>query len=62
MYLNTVSKDHGIVTGQNPWSTWETAEAVISELGFTPKARTVTPEEHSVDILKIYEANGYRRS
>jgi len=59
MYLNTVSSDDGIITGQNPWSTWKTAEAVVEQLGYTPKTRIVTPEEHTVTILAVYEQMGF---
>ncbi len=60
MYLNTVSKDKQIVTGQNPWSTWEMAESMIEQLGYTPKKRVVTAEENSVTILAGYERDGYQ--
>ena len=60
MYLNTVSKDNQIVTGQNPWSTWEMAESMIAQLGYTPKKRAVTAEENSVTILAGYERDGYK--
>jgi hypothetical protein len=42
MYLNTVSKDGNLVTGQNPWSTWAVAESVIEQMGYTPKKRIIT--------------------
>lgn len=62
MYLNMVSKDGNLVTGQNPWSTWEVAESVIEQLGYTPKPRTITTEENSISILGVYEAEGYSKA
>ncbi len=62
MYLNTVSKDERIVTGQNPWSTWEMAESMIEQLGYTPKKRAVTAEENTVAILAEYEHDGFKEA
>lgn len=57
-YLNHVVVDGRLVTGQNPWSTWGVAEAMIRALGHTPVARPITPEERSVDILARYHSDG----
>jgi len=54
MYLDHVVVDDRIVTGQNPWSAWSTAESVISALGHTPAQRPRTAEEYSVDLLAVY--------
>ena len=62
MYLNQVSKDGNLITGQNPWSTWEVAESVVEQLGYSPKPRVITPEENSVQILEIYESQGYEKA
>ena len=59
MYLNTVIKDGLLVTGQNPWSTWDVAESMIELLGYTPKVRKVTTEETSINILGVYETQGF---
>lgn len=59
MYLNQVSQDGKLVTGQNPWSTWEVAETFVEQLGHTPKVREITPEENSISILSTYENDGY---
>ncbi len=59
MYLNKVSKDGNLVTGQNPWSTWVVAESVIEQMGYTPKQRMVTREENSISILETFESDGY---
>jgi putative intracellular protease/amidase len=62
MYLNQVSIDGNLVTGQNPWSTWSTAESVVEQLGYTPKRREITTEENTVTILQAYETGGYNKA
>ncbi|MEQ8423423.1 MAG: type 1 glutamine amidotransferase domain-containing protein [Cyclobacteriaceae bacterium] len=62
MYLNKVSKDGNLVTGQNPWSVWTVAESVIEQLGYTPKKRTITTEENSISILGVFEEEGYGKA
>lgn len=62
MYLNKVSKDGNLVTGQNPWSTWEVAESVIEQMGFEPKMRDITIEENTISILEKLEAEGYSQA
>lgn len=57
-YLEQVSHDGKLITGQNPWSVWAMAELVVKELGYIPKARLKTPEEHSVALLLTYEELG----
>ncbi len=59
MYLENVSRDGNLVTGQNPWSTWAIAETVVEQLGHEPKKRNKTGEENSVAILIAYETYGY---
>ena len=58
-YLEQVSQDGKLITGQNPWSVWKMAEMVVAELGYTPKPRKRTPEEHAIDVLKTYKLEGY---
>ncbi|CAM1369074.1 type 1 glutamine amidotransferase domain-containing protein [Tenacibaculum xiamenense] len=58
MYLNKVSHDNNIITGQNPWSTWDLAEKMIEQLGYTPKFRNRTDEENAVDVLITYKTEG----
>lgn len=58
MYLNNVSHDQNIITGQNPWSTWGMAETMIKQMGYTPKYREITDEENAVEVLTIYETQG----
>lgn len=62
MYLNKVSKDRNLVTGQNPWSTWEVAESVIEKMGYVPKQRIVTTEENTISVLETFEAEGYSQA
>ncbi len=58
MYLENISHDTNLVTGQNPWSTWKLAETMIQQLGFTPKYREITGEENAGKVLLIYEKEG----
>lgn len=58
MYLNNLVVDGKLITGQNPWSTWAVAEAVIEALGHQPIARTTTPEEVSVQLLQTFRSEG----
>jgi putative intracellular protease/amidase len=62
LYLNKVSKSENLVTGQNPWSTWAVAEGVIEQLGYNPKAREITAEENSVQVLEVYENEGFDKA
>jgi putative intracellular protease/amidase len=59
MYLENVVIDGTLVTGQNPWSTWTTAEAMIKQLGYEPKKREKSAAENAVSILNAYEKDGY---
>lgn len=58
MYLDNTVVDGHLVTGQNPWSTWSVAEAMVRVLGHTPVPREVTSEEVSIDLLATYHAKG----
>lgn len=58
-YLEQVSQDGKLITGQNPWSVWTMAEMVVQELGYTPKERKRTPEEYSIELLKTYNNQGF---
>ena len=58
LYLETISHDNNLVTGQNPWSTWALAETMVHEMGFTPKNRQITGEENAVRVLLVYEKEG----
>lgn len=57
-YLDNTVVDGRLVTGQNPWSTWSTAEAMIRALGHAPVPREPTREELSSRLLATYHAQG----
>lgn len=58
MYLDHTIVDGRLVTGQNPWSTWSVAEAMVRALGYTPVARQKTREEKAIQILGEYRSAG----
>ncbi len=62
MYLETMSHDGNLVTGQNPWSTWILAETMIEQLGYIPKPREITGEENAGKILLVYEKQGSEKA
>ncbi len=62
MYLENISHDENLITGQNPWSTWKLAETMIKQLGYTPKHRKTTSEENAVKILETYETHGMQQT
>lgn len=62
MYLENISYDQNLITGQNPWSTWMLAETMIKQLGYTPKYREVTDEENAIKVLEIYETQGLEKA
>lgn len=57
-YLENIVVSHGLVTGQNPWSVYATAEAMVAQLGFTPVPRTTTGDENTVEVLQRYHQAG----
>ncbi|RLQ21998.1 type 1 glutamine amidotransferase domain-containing protein [Seongchinamella sediminis] len=57
-YLENVAVSAGLVTGQNPWSVYATAEAMVSQLGYAPVPRRATGIENSVDVLLQYHLLG----
>jgi putative intracellular protease/amidase len=58
MYLEKISHDNNLITGQNPWSVWAMAEAMVKQIGYTPKHRAITAEENAVKVLFAYETKG----
>jgi putative intracellular protease/amidase len=58
MYLDNTVVDGRLVTGQNPWSTWSVAEAMVRALGHEPVPRLATSEEVAVRLLGTYHAEG----
>ncbi|WP_439105796.1 type 1 glutamine amidotransferase domain-containing protein [Congregibacter sp.] len=61
-YLEQISRDGTLLTGQNPWSVWALAEATIEELGYQPIPRKKTGDEYSTQILGTFEQDGYRKA
>jgi putative intracellular protease/amidase len=59
MYLRNHVVDGRLVTGQNPWSTWAVAEAMVEALGHVPVPRAVTGEELAVEVLAVYHRDGF---
>lgn len=57
-YLEHTVSDGRLVTGQNPWSTWSTAEGMIRALGHEPVAREPSPEEVATGLLAAYHGEG----
>ena len=57
-YLDHTVVDGQLVTGQNAWSTWSTAEAMIKALGHAPVAREPGLDENSVRLLAAYQRGG----
>ncbi|WP_435625711.1 type 1 glutamine amidotransferase domain-containing protein [Flagellimonas sp.] len=62
MYLEKISHEKNLVTGQNPWSTWKMAETMVQEMGYVPKYRMLTSEENAVEVLIAYETSGSEKA
>ena len=58
MYLERISHDKNLITGQNPWSTWQMAERMILQMGYEPKHREITDEENAIRVLSVYKTEG----
>lgn len=58
MYLDNTVVDGRLITGQNPWSTWSVAEAMVRALGHEPVPRQPTADEVAVDLLATFHAEG----
>ena len=58
MYLDNTVVDGRLVTGQNPWSTWSTAEAMVRALGHVPVARAPGRDERAVQVMAVYHREG----
>lgn len=58
VYLNQLAVDGRLITGQNPWSVWALADAVVRELGVTPKPREISNAELAVQLLNLYHQQG----
>jgi putative intracellular protease/amidase len=62
LYLEKVVIDGQLVTGQNPWSVWKLAEAMIQQLGYQPVSRKITSEENTISILSTLDSHGYTQA
>ncbi|KGJ94030.1 type 1 glutamine amidotransferase domain-containing protein [Colwellia psychrerythraea] len=62
VYLANMAQDGNLVTGQNPWSVWLVAEAMIEQLGYLPVKRQITAEENTISILTTYEEEGIQQA
>jgi len=62
MYLEQISHDKNLITGQNPWSTWKLAETMVAQMGYTPKYREITAEENAIRVLEAYETHGSQKA
>lgn len=58
MYLDNTMVDDRVITGQNAWSTWSVAEAMVRGLGHEPVRRDATSEELAVRVLDAYHRHG----
>ncbi|BCD99187.1 type 1 glutamine amidotransferase domain-containing protein [Marinagarivorans cellulosilyticus] len=58
LYLDNIVTDGKLITGQNPWSVWRTADAMISALGYTPVSRAITSQERAINVLMAYQDGG----
>jgi putative intracellular protease/amidase len=57
-YQPNLVVDGNLLTGQNPWSVWQLAEATVRALGVTPRPRPVTGEEQSMQLLQTLTEQG----
>lgn len=57
-YLENIAVTDGLVTGQNPWSVYATAESMVEQLGYSLVPRLTTGDENSVDVLMQYHLLG----
>jgi len=57
-FVDTIVVDGRLVTGQNPWSTWSVAEAMVRALGHPLVPREATAEERAVRMLAAYYRGG----
>lgn len=57
-YLEQLVIDGHLITGQNPWSVWAMAEAVVRQLGQAPVPREMTAEELAVKVIGAFRHGG----
>lgn len=61
-YLEKISWEGNLITGQNPWSVWALAEAVVTQLGYQPMPRIKSAEENTIDLLAYYQQHGFDKT
>ena len=61
-YLRQVSHDDNLITGQNPWSIWKTAEAIVKQIGYEPIRRKISANERAVTVLNQYHNVGFDKA
>lgn len=57
-YLPNLVIDGQLITGQNPWSVWQLAEATVRALGVEPRPRFASAEERTMQLLLINQSAG----
>jgi putative intracellular protease/amidase len=57
-YLPNLVIDGQLITGQNPWSVWQLAEATVRALGGEPLPRLVSAEERTMQLLQTHQSQG----
>lgn len=57
-YLPNLVIDGQLITGQNPWSVWQLAEATVRALGGEPLPRLASAEERTMQLLQIHQQQG----
>lgn len=58
-YLPNLVIDGQLITGQNPWSVWQLAEATVRALGVEPLPRQASAEERTMQLLLINQSAGF---
>jgi putative intracellular protease/amidase len=61
-YLPNLVIDGQLITGQNPWSVWQLAEATVRALGVEPLPRLASAEERTMQLLHTHQSQGLAAS
>ena len=61
-YLPNLVIDGQLITGQNPWSVWQLAEAAVRALGVEPLPRQATAEERTMQLLQTHQSLGLEQA
>ncbi|MBU1618562.1 MAG: type 1 glutamine amidotransferase domain-containing protein [Gammaproteobacteria bacterium] len=57
-YLPNLVIDGQLITGQNPWSVWQLAEATVRALEVEPLPRLASAEERTMQLLQTHQSQG----